>query len=223
LVVTELETNLEKAGVHIDGDNSLVKIVGQKFEIWNAGATKKTFSVDGDGNIVGNGNATFKGNIEANGGTFAGTIKANAYITEYYDTASDSDPLIIGKDELEGRWNIKATGRTLLLPTNVNLIGQKVTIYNADASIGNSPNWTTLVTGDDIDTSGSIDGKTYFRGVFKSKTGSSLQPVLVNDYETVSEIHFGNGIVELMAVPDSDYGCVWCVLNIGCNLVQLVH
>ena len=225
LVVTELETNLEKAGVHIDGDNSLVKIVGQKFEVWNAGATIKTFSVDSAGNIVGNNNATFKGNIEANGGTFAGTIKANAYITEYYDTASDSDPLIIGKDELEGRWNIKATGRTLLLPTNVNLIGQKVTIYNADASIGNSPNWTTLVTGDDIDTSGSIDGKTYFRGVFKSKTGSSLQPVLVNDYETVSEIHFGNGIAELMAVPypGDSTRCAWCVLNIGCNLVQLVH
>lgn len=57
----EIEAKVNKTGVNItDGK---IEATTNKFEIWNEAKTKRTFSVDADGNLQASGGAEFKGSI----------------------------------------------------------------------------------------------------------------------------------------------------------------
>ena len=223
--------DLETAGVHIDGDNSEIRLIAGKVSfIPPTGETEK-ISID-----------PATGTLHAVDGIFEGTLNAKSYQTQFADLetycycdrgARPADLFCApgfndkmydangNEVDIKGIWcfRVGAVGMEIWLPTNINNVGQRVVIYNPYIGYLQASHATKVCAGE-IDTGGITGGKEVIRGV--GIPVSTTDPVLMNQYDPVYEILFCDGIVELQCMPSSTAGHYeWCVVNLGTNVIEL--
>ncbi len=223
--------DLETAGVHIDGDNSEIRLIAGKVSfIPPTGETEK-ISID-----------PATGTLHAVDGIFEGTLNAKSYQTQFADLetycycdrgARPADLFCApgfndkmydangNEVDIKGIWcfRVGAVGMEIWLPTNINNVGQRVVIYNPYIGYLQASHATKVCAGE-IDTGGITGGKEVIRGV--GIPVSTTDPVLINQYDPVYEILFCDGIVELQCMPSSTAGHYeWCVVNLGTNVIEL--
>lgn len=161
----------------------------------------------------------------------SGELHARSLSTEFFDLRDKQGGNFIYEVHKrdDGIWNYIAGSNSsyfdyIVFPTNkFELIGQRVTVYCSISAIGVGSK-VALVTGEYDSDSGKFSPED-FRGVGLpyGSSSSHFVPVQMNEYTTVQEIDFTDGIIELMCVPSFKPGllCEWCVINIGTNLCEL--
>lgn len=231
--------DLETAGVHIDGDNSEIRLIAGKVSfIPPTGETEK-ISID-----------STTGTLHAVDGIFEGTLNAKSYQTQFADletycynrprSGNPNDKGFIpgyhktmynAQNEsinIEGIWcfRVGASDMPVCLPTNIDgLVGQRVLLYNPHiAYLSFGTNATIInacaIDGDDYDIIYGVEE--VIRGI-GNPVRSTRDPVLIDYYEPVYEIIFADGVVELQCMPSDVAGSYeWSVVNLGTNVNKLI-
>lgn len=231
--------DLETAGVHIDGDNSEIRLIAGKVSfIPPTGETEK-ISID---------SAT--GTLHAVDGVFEGTLNAKSYQTQFadletycYNRPRSGNPndkgfvpgyhktMYNAQNEsinIEGIWcfRVGASDMPVCLPTNIDgLVGQRVLLYNPHIAYLSFGTNATIINACSIeaDEDDIIYGtEEVIRGI-GNPVRSSRDPVLIDYYDPVYEIIFADGVVELQCMPSDVEGSYeWSVVNLGTNVNKLI-
>lgn len=154
----------------IDIESHKITATADNFMVRN-NSGDQTFSIDRDGNIVGSGNASFRGKVYASGGEFTGTVTAAKIYGAYINGGSITGTTVTGSaitsTSADGKSVTKITGGQLTTGTTNKLIID---------TPGNEPGGVLRITqdSDDVVKLGVTDttGKAYadFKGAWKNET-----------------------------------------------------
>ena len=182
------------------------------------------------------------GTLHAVDGEFEGKVTAKNYLVEYadlitycydadgmtsyfipgdedYQTMYDADSSNPNRHSIDvsNTWYFLVTEKVIILPNYINMIGQRVTIYNPTIGGTTGQRTTYIIAGSDN------NGGDIIRGVGLTRNTGKYEPVPIDSYDPVREIEFCDGLIELQCVPSATQGhpYEWCVVNLGTNVVNL--
>lgn len=186
------------------------------------------------------------GKVYMNDAFVRGTVKTLSFQTAFaditplanssiYPTFVVGVDLTVGNDNINGIWNFKCSENEVFLPTNIYAHwGQRVILYNPNLANGGGGE-TIVHSGEYEVDENEMETLTYreIRGVGMSINNNNnnyhnpMEPTMLNQYDSVGEIIFANGVLELMCVPPPNNlpsgdttQCEWCVVNIGTNVFK---
>lgn len=213
-------------------------------------AARGNFVVDADGSIVAT-NGTFDGLLRAKSmeTTFADLTdkykkNGNTYVALNGGTGSPGE-YVLGEDvyekvgssyvkvDMSDIYNFVVGNTVFILPSDSAFISQRVLLFNGN--INTAGGTSKGVTVETYEIEGGITTERYLRGVgkdvkYNSDTNVPTNHVLPSgaavplwSFNAVSRLFFVNGVVELIAVPDTEDAalCEWAVVNIGTNCYMI--
>lgn len=165
----ERKKELGQLATGVDIYNKKIIATADNFMVRN-NSGDQTFSIDRDGNIVGSGNASFRGKVYASGGEFTGTVTAAKIYGAYINGGSITGTTVTGSSftstSADGKSVTKITGGQLTTGTTNKLIID---------TPGNEPGGVLRITqgSDDVVKLGVTDttGKAYadIKGAWKNE------------------------------------------------------
>jgi len=214
-------------------------------------AARGNFVVDADGSVVAT-NGTFEGLLRARSmeTMFADLTDKykkvdNTYVALNGDPGSQGE-YILGEDvyemvgnsyvkvDIAGIYNFVVGNTAFILPADNAFISKRVILFNGNVNTAGGTSKGVRVETWEIDEEG-LTTTRYLKGVGKdvkydtnTRVPSdhalpSRSAVPLWSFDPVSKLYFVNGVVELIAVPDTAAAtlCDWSVVNIGTNCYML--